>query len=69
MHAARVAATLRRELGVEVKTAPGPYGTFSVLVDDEQVVQGGPLAFLGVLPSLQTIRERVVEELRRSRET
>ena len=58
-----MAAALRRE-GVDVKTVPGPYGKFSVFVNDEQVVDGGPLAFLGVLPSLRTIRERVIEKLR-----
>ena len=57
-----MAAALRRE-GVEVKTVPGPYGKFSVFVNDEQVVDGGPLAFLGILPSVRAIRERVTQKL------
>jgi len=61
-----VAAHLRRE-GVEVETAPAPYGKFTVSVDDETVVDGGAWAFLGILPSVRTIRERVMESVRRKR--
>jgi hypothetical protein len=46
-----VAARLRRELGTEVDMVHGRYGEFKVLVDGETVIDGGPLAALGVLPS------------------
>jgi len=51
LHAVRVAARLRRELGAEVELVGGPYGQFKVVVDDETVVDGGAWAALGVLPS------------------
>jgi hypothetical protein len=50
---------LRRDLGVEVTLEAGPYGSFQVRVDDEVVVDGGSLAFLGVLPTLSEIRSQV----------
>jgi len=46
-----VAAKLRRELQIEVETEHGHYGEYKVLVDGEIVVDGGPLAVLGILPS------------------
>lgn len=58
---------LRRDLGVEVTLEAGPYGSFQVRADDEVVVTGGPLAFLGVLPSLSEIRSRVARQTRRTR--
>ena len=48
MQAARVAADLRHELGADVQLEDGHYGEFTVLVDGEIVINGGPLAFLGV---------------------
>ncbi len=53
---------LQRELGADVELEPGPYGSFEVRVDDKTVVEGGALAFLGVLPSLNEIRTRVAEQ-------
>jgi hypothetical protein len=64
IHAARVAAALRKD-GLDVRTESAPYGQFTVDVDGEQVVDGGPLTFLGVLPSTKTIRRRVLEKVRR----
>jgi hypothetical protein len=58
-----VAAALRRDLHIEVETVEGHYGEFTVLVDGEEVVNGGPLSFLGVLPSIQTVREIVMQKL------
>jgi hypothetical protein len=49
---------LRRDLGVDVTLEAGPYGSFEVRVDDELVVDGGALSFLGVLPTLAEIRAR-----------
>ena len=50
---------LRRDLGADVTLEAGPYGSFKVSVDNETVVEGGPLAFLGVLPTLDEIRTQV----------
>ena len=49
---------LERE-GIDVTLESGPYGSFKVRVDDDVVVKGGPLAFLGVLPTLNEIRDQV----------
>jgi hypothetical protein len=63
LHAARVAARLRRELGIEVEMVRSHYGAFQVLVDGETVVDGGAWGFLGMLPSgrkvLDTVRARL----------
>jgi hypothetical protein len=59
-----VAADLKRELGLDVRTVEGRYGEFSVLVDDEEVFNAGALAFLGVLPSKRRVRELVLRHLR-----
>lgn len=60
-----MAAELRRHLGpgVEVETADGRYGEFKVLIDGEEVLNAGALAFLGVLPTVRKVRE-VVEAYR-----
>lgn len=61
LHAARVAAALRRRLGaeVEVATEDGSYGEFKVVIDGEQVLSAGSLAFLGVLPTVRAVCEVV----------
>jgi hypothetical protein len=59
-----VAADLRRKLNVDVKLVEGHYGEFSVLVDGDEVFDGGALAFLGVLPSKRRVRELVAQHLR-----
>jgi hypothetical protein len=51
---------LRRELNTEVELVHGRYGEFKVLVDGDTVIDGGALAFLGVLPS----RREVVDAVR-----
>lgn len=65
LHAVRVAARLRRELGAEVKMVRGRYGEFKVLVDGETVVDGGSLAALGVLPSGRKVVDAVRAKLSR----
>ena len=55
IHAVRVAARLRRELGIDVEKVHGRYGEFKVLVDNDVVVDGGSLAMLGVLPSSREV--------------
>jgi hypothetical protein len=59
IHAVRVAARLRRELGIEVDTIHGRYGEYKVLVDDETLIDGGPLVILGVMPSARKIVDAV----------
>jgi hypothetical protein len=59
LHAVRVAARLRRELGIEVETIRGRYGEYKVLVDGETVVDGGRRVTLGVMPSAPRIVEKV----------
>lgn len=54
---------LRRDLGIEVAIEPGPYGSLKVFVDDEEVVDAGALAFMGIVPTLAHIRERVAARL------
>ena len=39
------------------------YGEFKVLVDDEIVVEGGALGFLGVLPSTGEVIEAIRKKL------
>jgi hypothetical protein len=63
LHAVRVAARLRRELNVDVEVVGGPYGQFKVLLDGEPVLDGGPLAALGVLPSGRKVVEAVRAKL------
>jgi len=64
-----VAASLKRDLHLEVETVEGRYGEFAVLVDGEEIIRGGPLAFVGVLPSLRTVRDLVERKLRAARGT
>lgn len=68
IQAARAAAFLRRELGVDPVLVEGRYGELSVLVDGEEVINGGALAFLGVLPSLRRIRDAVAAKLEAARD-
>lgn len=57
-----MAAILRRDLQVEVQLTEGLYGEFTVLVDDEKVIDGGALGFLGVLPSAGRVRSLVARK-------
>jgi hypothetical protein len=45
-----VAARIRHDLETEVEMVRGKYGEFNFLVDDKVVIDGGALAFLGLLP-------------------
>ncbi len=63
IQAARAAASLKRDLHVEVDVVEGHYGELSVLVDDERVLTAGPLGFLGILPTRRRIREAVEQKL------
>ena len=63
IQAARAAAYLRRELGIDAVLIEGHYGELSVQVDGEEVINGGALAFLGVLPSLRRIRDAVAAKV------
>ena len=63
IQAARAAAYLRKELGIDAVLVEGHYGELSVQVDGEEVINGGALAFLGVLPSLRRIRDAVAAKV------
>ena len=63
LHAVRVAARLRRELGSDVEMIKGRYGEFRVLVDGQTVVDAGALAALGVLPSARRVVDAVKAKL------
>ena len=63
IQAARAAAYLRKQLGIDVELVEGHYGELTVLVDGEEVINGGALAFLGVLPTLHRIRDAVAAKL------
>jgi len=54
---------MRRELGADVAMVHGRYGEFKVLVDENTVIDGGALAFLGVMPSANQIIDAVREAL------
>jgi hypothetical protein len=59
-----VAASLKHDLGLEVEIVEGHYGEFAVLANGEKLIGGGPLGFLGVLPSVSEVRELVERRLR-----
>jgi len=54
-----VAARLRRDLHTEVDMVHGRYGEFKVLVDGREVIDGGVLTALGVLPSRRKVLDVV----------
>jgi hypothetical protein len=58
-----VAARIRRELQTDVEMVHGSYGEFKVLVDGDTLIDGGSLAFLGVLPSGREVLEAVQARL------
>jgi hypothetical protein len=58
-----VAAFIRRGLKIDVDLVHGRYGEFKVLVDGVLVVDAGPMAALGVLPSRRKVAEDVSEAL------
>lgn len=57
-----MATRIRRELKTDVEMARDRYGTFKVVVDGSTVIDGGPAAFLGIMPS----GAKVVEAVRSS---
>ncbi len=59
-----MAASVRRDLHLDVKMVEGHYGEFTVLMDGDVILSGGPLAFLGVLPSAQEVRKAIENRLR-----
>jgi hypothetical protein len=65
IHAARVAARLRRELHTDVDMVHGSYGEFKVAVDGDIVIDGGAAAFLGVMPSRAKVVAAVKERMKR----
>ena len=59
LHAARVAAKLRRELASDVEMVRGRYGEFKVVVDGETVVDGGAWGAFGRAPAGRKVLEAV----------
>ena len=58
-----MAARIRRELETEVEMVRGKYGEFRFLVDGKVVIDGGALAFLGLLPSSDQVLDAVTTAL------
>jgi len=58
-----VAALMRKELGVPVEQVSGAYGEFTVLVDDEVVLTGGPAVWLGIMPRAGEVLRQVRAKL------
>lgn len=54
-----MAARVRRELNADVEVVGGPYGKFQVSVDGAPVLEGGPFAALGILPSAREVVDAV----------
>jgi len=50
-------------LNADVDVIGGPYGQFQVLVDGALVLDGGPFAALGILPSSQRVVDALREKL------
>ena len=61
-----MAASLQQELGADVEMAEGKYAEFAVFVDGTEIVRGGPLTFLGVIPSARKVRELIEQHVRAS---
>jgi len=61
-----VAARIRRELQTDVDMVHGSYGEFKVQVDGQTLIDGGALAFMGVLPSGREVLEAVRARLSNS---
>jgi hypothetical protein len=58
-----VVAALKRDLRFEVETVNGRYGEFTVLADGEEIINGGVLAVLGILPSVREIRDELERKI------
>ena len=54
-----MAAALREDPSLTVELASGHYGEFTVLVEGHEVLSAGAIALLGILPSIQVVREAV----------
>ena len=50
-----MAALLEREFGEPIERVHGPYGQFRIDVDGREVLDGGPMAALGIVPSNASI--------------
>ena len=62
-----MAATIRKELGVEVDEVPGAYGEFSVLVDGERISRGDPIAVaFAIVPQAREVVAAVRAALNRT---
>ena len=64
-----MAAALKRDLHIDVELVEGHYGEFTVLAGNDELIRGGPLGMVGVLPSVRKIRELVKQTLRTSQKS
>ena len=58
-----MASALKGEPDFEVEVVNGRYGEFTVLADGKEVVNGGALGFLGVLPSVGKVKKALDKKL------
>jgi hypothetical protein len=54
-----VAALIERELGEKPQLVHGSYGQFKIRVADREVLDGGAMTLLGVVPTNAVILEKV----------
>jgi len=54
-----VAAALREDSSLNIELAAGHYGEFTVLVEGREVLSAGAIAMLGILPSVQVVRDAI----------
>jgi len=54
-----VAAALRKDPTLSVELEAGHYGEFSVLVEGREVLSAGAIAMLGILPSIQAVKDAI----------
>lgn len=62
-----MAAALRKDPSLTVELESGHLGEFAVLVDGKEVLSAGAMAVLGVLPSINAVKEAI--ERARSRQS
>jgi len=56
-----VAAVLRRDPTLSVELEAGHYGEFTVLVEGREVLSAGAIAMLGILPSIQAVKDAIAQ--------
>jgi len=54
-----VAAALRRDPTLTVELESGHPGEFTILVEGREVISAGAIALLGILPSIQAVKDAI----------